>query len=55
LLGAEESFLPSAKVEGLAAIPAARSRTISGAGHWLHHDQADEVLSSMRAFLGLSH
>jgi pimeloyl-ACP methyl ester carboxylesterase len=32
----------------------ARSQTISGAGHWLHHDKPDEVLSSIRTFLGLT-
>ena len=25
-----------------------------GAGHWLHHDKPDEVLSSIRMFLGLT-
>ena len=54
LLGAEESFLPSAKADGLADyFQQARSQIISGAGHWLHHDKPDEVLSSMRTFLGL--
>jgi pimeloyl-ACP methyl ester carboxylesterase len=55
LLGAEESFLPSAKADGLAGyFQQARSQIISGAGHWLHHDKPDEVLSSMHAFLGLT-
>jgi len=34
--------------------PAVTLVTISGAGHWLHHDKPDEVLASIRTFLGLS-
>lgn len=53
LLHAEESFL-----ESPAAVANhfqnARSETISGAGHWLHHDKPDEVLGSIRSFLGLT-
>lgn len=26
---------------------------IAGAGHWLHHDRLDEVLASLRRFLGV--
>ena len=55
LLHAEESFLKSSETAGLAGyFPQARSETISGAGHWLHHDKPDEVLGSIRAFLGLT-
>ncbi len=47
LLHAEESFLKSSETAGLAGyFPKARSETISGAGHWLHHDKPDEVLGS---------
>lgn len=55
LLNAEESFLESSKTAGLESyFPQARSETISGAGHWLHHDKPDEVLRTIRAFLGLT-
>jgi len=54
LLHAEESFLKSSETAGLAGyFQQARSETISGAGHWLHHDKHDEVLGHIRAFLGL--
>jgi pimeloyl-ACP methyl ester carboxylesterase len=53
LLHAEESFLESpAGVAGY--FREARLETISGAGHWLHHEKPDEVLRAIRAFLGLS-
>jgi hypothetical protein len=32
----------------------ARTETISGAGHWLHHEKPDEVLRAIRTFLGLT-
>ena len=52
LLHAAESFLESpAGVAGL--FPRARAETISGAGHWLHHEKHDEVLGTIRTFLGL--
>jgi pimeloyl-ACP methyl ester carboxylesterase len=52
LLHAEESFLESPA--GLAGyFQQARAQTISGAGHWLHHDQPDEVVGAIRTFLGL--
>jgi pimeloyl-ACP methyl ester carboxylesterase len=55
LLHAEESFLQSSETAGLANyFQKARSETISGAGHWLHHDKPDEVLASIRTFLGLT-
>jgi pimeloyl-ACP methyl ester carboxylesterase len=55
LLHAEESFLASPETAGLAGyFREAHSETISGAGHWLHHDKPDEVLRSIRKFLGLS-
>jgi len=53
LLHAEESFLESpAGVAG--HFPQARSQTIAGAGHWLHHEQPDAVLGAIRTFLGLT-
>ena len=53
LLHAAESFLESR--ENLASnFQNARSETISGAGHWLHHEKPDEVLGAMRRFLGLT-
>jgi pimeloyl-ACP methyl ester carboxylesterase len=54
LMNAEESFLGGSRAAGLAGyFRQARIETISGAGHWLHHDKPDEVLSSIRGFLGL--
>jgi pimeloyl-ACP methyl ester carboxylesterase len=54
LMGAEESFLESAKTPGLEKhFPNARAETIMGVGHWLHHEKPDEVLASIRRFLGL--
>ncbi len=54
LLQAGESFLASAKADGLERyFPQARVETISGAGHWLHHDKPDEVLRAIRTFLGV--
>jgi pimeloyl-ACP methyl ester carboxylesterase len=53
LLHAEESFLGSPA--GVANhFQHARSETISGAGHWLHHEKPEEVLRSIRTFLGLT-
>jgi pimeloyl-ACP methyl ester carboxylesterase len=55
LLHAEESFLKSSETAGLAKyFQNARAETISGAGHWLHHDKPKEVLRAIRAFLGLT-
>lgn len=55
LLHAEESFLKSSETAGLANyFQNARSETISAAGHWLHHEKPDEVLGSIRTFLGLT-
>lgn len=54
LLSAQESFLPSAKADGLANyFQNARSEMIAGAGHWLQHDKPDEVLAAIETFLGL--
>jgi pimeloyl-ACP methyl ester carboxylesterase len=55
LLHAEESFLESPETAGLTnCFEQARTETISGAGHWLHHEKPDEVLYSIRTFLGLT-
>jgi pimeloyl-ACP methyl ester carboxylesterase len=50
LLHGNESFLPSP--EGpVRHFARARAVTISGAGHWLHHDKLDEVVALLREFL----
>ena len=55
LLHAEESFLASPETAGVARyFQHAQIETISGAGHWLHHEKPDEVLGSIRRFLGLT-
>jgi len=54
LLHAEESFLESPETAGLTNyFQQAQTETIPGAGHWLHHEKPDEVLCSIRTFLGL--
>jgi pimeloyl-ACP methyl ester carboxylesterase len=54
LLNADESFLAGARATGLAEyFHQARVETISGAGHWLHHDKPNEVLGSVQRFLGV--
>jgi pimeloyl-ACP methyl ester carboxylesterase len=54
LLHADESFLASPEAAGVANyFQQARTETISGAGHWLHHDKPDEVLRAIQTFLGL--
>jgi len=54
LLHAEESSLGGAKAVGLTDyFQQAQAETIFGAGHWLHHDKPNEVLSSIGKFLGL--
>ncbi|OAF02642.1 alpha/beta hydrolase [Bradyrhizobium centrolobii] len=55
LLNAGESFLAGSKAAGLESyFQQARIETISGAGHWLHHDRPREVLGAIRRFLGLA-
>lgn len=55
LLNADESFLAGSRAAGLPDyFREARMQTISGAGHWLHHDKPDEVLGAIRQFLGLA-
>ena len=54
LMNAEESFLQGSRTAGLADyFRDVRIETIAGAGHWLHHDKPDDVLDSIRRFLGL--
>ena len=54
LLYGDESFLPDpAKAGVLAHFRQAESKTITGAGHWLHHDKPDEVVAALRAFLDI--
>jgi len=54
LLHAEESFLQSSETAGLPRyFQNARTETISGAGHWLHHDKPEEVLRTVGGFLKL--
>ncbi|TPQ34088.1 alpha/beta hydrolase [Bradyrhizobium guangdongense] len=55
LVNASESFLAGPRAAGLADhFQQARVETISGAGHWLQHDKPDEVLGSIRSFLGVT-
>jgi pimeloyl-ACP methyl ester carboxylesterase len=55
LLYAGESFLGGSRAKALEKyFPRARAQTIEGAGHWLQHDRPDEVLRSIRDFLGLA-
>lgn len=52
LLNASESFLGGSRAAGLEKyFPNARTEIVSGAGHWLQHDQPDEVLRAIRSFL----
>jgi pimeloyl-ACP methyl ester carboxylesterase len=55
LMRGSESFLPDPAASGLLAhLGHAELRTITGAGHWLHHDKLDVVLRELRRFLGIS-
>lgn len=54
LLYADGSFLGDPAASGtLDHFRNARAEIIRGAGHWLHHDKPDEVLSLIKEFLGL--
>jgi pimeloyl-ACP methyl ester carboxylesterase len=54
LMWGDESFLPDPEAAGLLAhFGQAELVKIAGAGHWLHHDKLDEVLASLRRFLGV--
>src|ERR1041385_365957 len=53
LMNAEESFLRGSRTAELADyFQALRIETIAGVGHWLHHEKPDDVLDSIRRFLG---
>lgn len=55
LVHGNESFLPDPVASGLTRhIAHARSRTITGAGHWLQHDKPDEVLRELHCFLEIA-
>ena len=54
LLRGSESFLRDPESAGaLAHFRQAQLVTIAGAGHWLHHDKLDDVISELRLFLGI--
>ncbi len=54
LMWGSESFLPDPEASGLLAhFKQAEMMKISGAGHWLHHDRLEEVLTVLRRFLGV--
>lgn len=54
LLHADERFLGDPAASGaLGHFRHARAECVRGAGHWLHHDQPDEVLRLISDFLGL--
>jgi pimeloyl-ACP methyl ester carboxylesterase len=53
LVSGSESFLPDPATAGVIShFKQAELVKIEEAGHWLHHDKADEVLDILRAFLG---
>jgi pimeloyl-ACP methyl ester carboxylesterase len=53
LMWGDESFLPDPEAAGLLAhFRQAELVKVADAGHWLHHDRLDEVLASLRGFLG---
>jgi len=55
LMWGSESFLPDPEAAGLLAhFKQAELVKLDGAGHWLHHDRLDEVLASLRGFLGVT-
>jgi pimeloyl-ACP methyl ester carboxylesterase len=52
LMWGDESYLPDPEAAGLLKhFKQAELQKIAGAGHWLHHDQLDVVLASLRRFL----
>jgi pimeloyl-ACP methyl ester carboxylesterase len=54
LLSASESFIPdSAKAGRLRHFKQVEHQILAGAGHWLHHDEPEEVLAALRSFLGI--
>lgn len=56
LMWGSESFLADPEAAGLLAhFKRAEMHKIAGAGHWLHHDRLEEVLATLRRFLGVPH
>lgn len=54
LLAGGDSTIPDPERAGiLKHFKNARQQIIAGAGHWLHHDKPDQVLASLREFLGI--
>jgi len=54
LMWGSESFLADPEAAGLLAhFKQAEMHKIAGAGHWLHHDRLEEVLATLRRFLGV--
>jgi pimeloyl-ACP methyl ester carboxylesterase len=54
LLCGSESFIPDPGKAGiLKHFKQADQKIIAGTGHWLHHDQPEEVLAALRLFLDI--
>lgn len=54
MMWGSESFLSDPEAAGLLAhFKQAEMHKIAGAGHWLHHDMLEEVLATLRRFLGV--
>jgi len=54
LLFADRSFLDNEKRHGLAQhFPNAKAKTIADSGHWVQHDQPEEVRAEIETFLGV--
>jgi pimeloyl-ACP methyl ester carboxylesterase len=52
LMWGDESYLADPEAAGLLKhFKQAKLQKIAGAGHWLHHDRLDLVLTSLRRFL----
>jgi pimeloyl-ACP methyl ester carboxylesterase len=55
MMWGSESFLPDPEASGLLVhFKRAEMVKLDGAGHWLHHDRLDEVLATLRRFLGVA-
>ena len=55
LLFADRSFLDNEKRHGLVQhFPDARAKTIVDSGHWVQHDQPEEVLAEISGFFGMT-
>jgi pimeloyl-ACP methyl ester carboxylesterase len=52
LLCGSESFIPDPGKAGiLRHFKQADQKIVAGAGHWLHHDQPEDILAALRSFL----